>query len=97
MEDMEELGEAEVDLSSSSFLSSLPDVRKGWHLRLFVCTSFFLEAEAEWDFVVALFVCSPSRLWVGQEISWSCGHNVSLVDISVGDVVILPQYVNTEP
>jgi len=86
MEDMEELGEAEEDLSSSFLSPSLPEVRKGWHLRLSVCASFFREAEAEWDFLVAPLVCSLSRLWVEREIWWSCGHNVSLVDICMGDI-----------
>ena len=31
---------------------------------------------------MALCVCSLSRLWVGQEISWSGGHSLSLVKIS---------------
>jgi len=31
-------------------------------------------------------MCSLSRLWVGWEMSWSCGHNISLVRICVGDI-----------
>jgi len=79
---MEELGEGEVDLSSS-FLSPYPmgDL-KGWHLRLSVCASiFFVKLGAEWDYPTALCGCSLSRLWVGREASWSCGHKVSLVKI----------------
>ena len=34
---------------------------KGWYLRLFVCPSLFRETGAEWDFPVALCVCSLSR------------------------------------
>ena len=40
----------------------------------------------ERDFPVAQCVCSLGQLRVGREISWSCGHNVSLVEICVGDI-----------
>ena len=51
-----------------------------------VCLCFiFHEAGAEWSFLGALCVCSLGRLWVGREISCSCGHIVSLVNACVGD------------
>jgi len=60
---------------------------KIWHLRLSVCTSLFRETRAEWDSSVVLYICSLSRLWVGRKISWSCGHNVSLVNICMANIV----------
>ena len=56
MEDMEELGEAEVNLSILSFPLPYPiGVHKGWHLRLSVCASLFRETGAEWD--LRCYVC----------------------------------------
>ena len=57
---------------------------KSGKVGIYVCLSalhFFLRLERNGIFLVAPPVCSLSRLWVGREISWSCGHNVSLVDI----------------
>ena len=57
MEDMGELGEAEVGLSIPSFPSPYPmGSRKGWHLRLSICASFFRETGAEWDFPAVLYM-----------------------------------------
>jgi len=52
--------------------------RKGWHLRLSVSASLFNETGGEWDFPMALCVCSLSRLLIGRQISWSRGNNLSL-------------------
>ena len=57
MEDMGELGEAEVGLSIPSFPSPHPmGSRKRWHLRLSICALFFREIGAEWDFTAVLYV-----------------------------------------
>ena len=69
MEEMEELGEAGVDFSSSFFCSSLSD----WGLERLAFAPvrlhfIFRETGAEWYFPVALCMCSLSRLWVGREI-----------------------------
>lgn len=57
MEDMEELREAEVNLSIPSFPLPYPiGVHNGWHLRLSVCASLFRETGAEMGFAALVRV-----------------------------------------
>ena len=59
---------------------------------IYVCLSalpFFVKLGAEWDYPAALCMCLLSRLWVGRETSWSCGHRISLVKICVVDTVLM--------